>query len=125
MPNLPPPPPPAGLPFNPIQNYDQLVKDLDWMVNQRGVNPAVAPHGVFWDAMTYQQFTTLPVPGVLPATRICIPGDAANSAIVQVLLGPYKAFPQMPYRGPYFWQAWIDVIANWINSGCPNKTAGV
>jgi hypothetical protein len=119
MANLPAPPPPAGLPFNPIQNYQQLKADLDWIVSQRQVAPEDAPHGVFWDTLTSQQFTTGNVPNVLPATRICIPGDSANSAIIQILQSSYKAFSQMPAGGPYFWQDWINVIAKWIDSGCP------
>jgi hypothetical protein len=119
MANLPTPPPPAGLPFNPIQNYQQLKADLDWIVRQRQVDPADAPHGVFWDTLTCQQFTTGNVPSVFPATRICIPGNSAGSAIIQILQAPYKGFRQMPGGGPYLWQDWIDVIANWIDSGCP------
>jgi len=95
-----------------------------------------APHQNFWDTMSYAEFTTGNVPGVNfgpnPPYRILIPGNADNSNFIQALqgVGPLfdndtGAFGQMPADAnpptmPFFTDAQIQPIKDWINANCPN-----
>jgi hypothetical protein len=93
---------------------------------------AGGPHFEFWNTLSYTDFITATVPGVtVPGTSppqtvpILIKGDGKNSNIVQALAGTglfdpdAGSFPQMPYRGPYFSNAQIQELSDWIDSGCP------
>jgi hypothetical protein len=103
--------------------------------NQLADGVADAPHGNFWDTLSYKEFTTGNVPGVedgpTPPYRILIVGNAANSNLVMALqgkgplFGNAGAFPQMPANAeppgkPYFSAAQVEPIIDWINRGCPN-----
>ncbi len=97
---------------------------------------ADAPHQNFWDKLNYREFTTGNVPGVDSGPnapyRILIVGDGANSNIVMALQGKGPLFNKdngefgrMPANAdppgmPYFTDAQIQPIIDWINRGCPN-----
>jgi hypothetical protein len=97
---------------------------------------ADAPHQNFWDKLNYREFTTGHVPGVDSGPnapyRILIVGDGANSNIVMALQGKGPLFNKdngefgrMPANAdppgmPYFTDAQIQPIIDWINKGCPN-----
>ena len=89
-----------------------------------------APHFAFWNTLSYTDFVTGTVPGVIDQTTnkpvpILIKGNGAQSNIVQALLGtglfdPNTGdFPQMPYGGPYFSKAQVGELSAWITAGCP------
>jgi hypothetical protein len=92
-----------------------------------------APHGAFWNTLTYDQFVTGNVPGVNdPDTGqqmpILVKGNAARSNIILALQGaPGTVFDpntgaigQMPADGPpFFTPDQIQPIADWIDAGCP------
>jgi hypothetical protein len=52
-------------------------------------------------------------------------GNGAQSNIVQALAGTGMfdpntgSFPQMLYGGPYFSDAQIQELSDWITAGCP------
>lgn len=78
-----------------------------------------APHGSFWTALSYHDFTTGDVPG-FTGTKILAMNDPDNSNIITVLRGTNPNFPQMPYNGPpYFTDDQIASLADWIKRGCP------
>jgi hypothetical protein len=97
---------------------------------------ADAPHQNFWDKLNHKEFTTGNVPGVefgpSPPYRILIVGDGANSNLVMALQGKGPLFNKdngefgrMPANAeppgmPYFADAQIQPIIDWINRGCPN-----
>jgi hypothetical protein len=97
---------------------------------------ANAPHQNFWDKLNYHEFTTGHVPGVdagpNPPHRILVIGDGANSNLVMALQGKGPLFDKdngefgrMPANAeppgmPYFTDAEIQPIIDWINKGCPN-----
>jgi hypothetical protein len=97
---------------------------------------ANAPHQNFWDKLNYKEFTTGNVPGVdagpKPPYRILVVGDAANSNLVMALQGKGPLFNKdngefgrMPANAeppgmPYFTDAQIQPIIDWINRRCPN-----
>jgi len=86
-------------------------------------------HGPFWNTLTYNEFVTGPVPGVKDSNNNTIPiltkGNGAQSNIVQALAGTGMfdpitgSFPRMPYGGPYFSDAQIQELSDWITKGCP------
>lgn len=117
-----------------INSYAELQTVLNDFVSSAGVTPGLAPHGVFWENLTYQQFTTGQVPGV-PGFQIVDVGNAAQSNIIQALSGtPNSPFDpnsgtigQMPQPSPPYESASpsqsdvIAAISAWINAGCPES----
>jgi hypothetical protein len=97
---------------------------------------ASAPHLNFWDTLNYREFTTGNVPGVEagpnPPYRILVVGDGANSNLVLALQGKGPLFDKdtgaigrMPANAnppemPFFTDAQIQPIIDWINRRCPN-----
>jgi len=47
------------------------------------------------------------------------PGDAANSLIIQAILGKHEDISQMPYKKPPLADADVAKISAWINGGAP------
>jgi hypothetical protein len=115
-----------------INSYADLQSVMNDFVSAAGVTPGLAPHGVFWENLTYQQFTTGEVPGV-PGFRIVTPGTASTSAIIMALSGtpgtPFDpnsgSIGQMPQPSPPYndgTPSQTDVIAAltaWIGNNCP------
>ncbi|MFO1427395.1 MAG: hypothetical protein U1F11_10595 [Steroidobacteraceae bacterium] len=55
-----------------------------------------------------------------------LPGDAANSYLIQKLQGAAGITgARMPFGGPYLDQATIGQITSWIASGAPNNWGGL
>lgn len=109
---------------------------------------ASAPHQLFWEALTYEQFVSGNVPdhsgGVYggppsitnppfkanppskgnPPVKILVKGHSDQSNIILALSGlpPFdgSVFNQMPDNAPhYFTQDQINQLAGWIDAGCP------
>jgi hypothetical protein len=83
-----------------------------------------SPHKDFWNSLTYTQFTQGNIPGVTDnnknPVRILIPRNSAASMVIQVLNGTSTVFDQMPANGPpFFTQAQVKELADWIDAGCP------
>lgn len=118
-----------------INNYSDLQNLLNKFVAGSGVTPGLAPHKVFWNTLTHEEFITQDVPGV-PGFKILVVGNAAESNIIQALSGtpntpfdpndPNASIGQMPQPSPPYNASaptQTDVIAaltDWINNGCPN-----
>ncbi len=110
-----------------IQNYAQFQAYMNKLIAYYNTSIASAPHHAFWNVLTYQQFITGNVPNISPPVRVCVPGNAANSNIVQALqgvgplFGPNGSYGQMPADGTGPWTAaQIQPLIDWINAGCPN-----
>lgn len=102
--------------FKDVQDFIDMVLTTN---NELG-GVSVAPHGNFWRKLPYVEFTTGNVPGVFPATKIMVKGDAKNSVLIGVLRGTNTDFDQMPANGPpFFTDDQIASIADWIDAGCP------
>jgi hypothetical protein len=84
----------------------------------------MAPHGAFWNTLSYEDFVTGSVLGSYP---ILEKGSSATSNIILALRGetPFNGdpMPRMPADGPpWFTEEQIQTIADWIDAGCPNGT---
>ena len=113
----------AGVPV--LKSYADVQALLDNFVKNARVDPAGAPHGVFWRNLTYQQFITDNVPGVQPAFKILVVGNSQQSTIIQILKGIGDAsdnFGQMPQPSPPYpgQDDVIAALAQWIEAKCPN-----
>lgn len=110
-----------------LNNYADVQAALNSFVKQAGVTPGQAPHGAFWNSLTYTQFTTGNVPGV-PAGpwKILVVGDSTSSNLIQILSGvgaAYNDFGQMPQPSPPYdpeQATLITELSAWIDAGCPN-----
>ena len=116
-----------------LKNYADVQNALNTFVNQAQVTPGQAPHGAFWQSMSYQDFITKNVPGNVGGSwKIVVPGNADQSTIIQILCGYGEAFnsagqmpqPSPPYASQTYGQfALVCDLRDWINAGCPNPTS--
>ena len=121
-----------------LNNYEDVKNHLNTILtkNDQLSETQAAPHGDWWNSMTFEQFTTGNVPRINdPATGrpmpILIVGNSAQSNLILALQGAPNtafdpnsgAFGPMPATGPpYFDPATeINPLADWIDAGCPNK----
>ena len=123
-----------------LNSYADVQNHLNSVIAQLNSQIGQAPHGPFWNTLTYQQFISGNVPGVsgyAPGDppnpngtwQILVVGSSANSNIIKALKGlaPFDGtiFLQMPADGPpYFSDAQIKPLADWIDANCPNPAAG-
>lgn len=108
------------------KNFVEVQKLLDLIANLSPAPIAGAPHGDFWNTMTYGEFIKKDVPNVNPKFLILVVGDSKSSNIIQILRGTGKAFDifgQMPRpNAPYPKQKeLVDALACWIDNKCPNN----
>jgi hypothetical protein len=120
-----------------ITSYEDVQSVLNAFYQTAGVSPATAPHHIFWQSLTYEQFVTGDVPNVGKEYggpyKILVKGNSAASNIINALEGtPGGPFDpttgivgQMPQPNPPY-QAAVppqsDLIAGlkgWIDKGCP------
>jgi len=118
-----------------LNSYADVQNHLNSVIARLGSNIGGAPHGAFWNTLTYPQFISGPVPGVTSPPgdppnaqgtwKILVVNQADQSNIIKALQGdpPFDGsiFPQMPADGPPFFDpADIQPLKDWINAGCPN-----
>lgn len=120
-----------------LNSYEDVKNHLNSILAANGQlsDTQHAPHGDWWNSMTYEQFITGNVPGVNdPNTGqpmpILILGNSSESNLIISLQGKPKtpfdpdsgAFGQMPADGPPFFDpaTQIQPLADWIDAGCPN-----
>lgn len=115
--------------FKDVQTFITKVMEEN---KKKDAPPPKSPHKAFWMTMSYSEFTTGDVPGVLdPTTKQGIPilekGNAAGSNIILALKGEGPLFD--PTRGAFgrmpagnqtpFTLEEINELSSWINNGCP------
>jgi hypothetical protein len=111
-----------------LKNYADVQAALNNFVSKAGVTPGQAPHGAFWNTLSYAQFTTGDVPGVQQGGpwKILVVGDSKSSNLIQILSGFGNAsnyFGQMPQpNAPYDPEQaqLISDLSAWIDAKCPN-----
>ncbi len=104
----------------PLNSYADVQAFFNTFVANNGIDIGGSPHGAFW-ATDYNSFVTGNVPVV--GVKILTIGDADHSNLVQILKGPITVdgqnYDQMPEGGPYMSADMVNVLADWINRGCP------
>src|SRR4051812_10055060 len=94
-----------------------------------------APHGAFWNTLSYEDFVNGTVPNVTDQlgppndklVPILVKGNSAQSNLILALRGQGLLFDlnggsigQMPGNGPpFFTDEQVGQIAGWIDTGCP------
>lgn len=81
-----------------------------------------APHGAFWNTLSYNDFVTGDVPNI--GVPILVKSNSSASNLILALRGqaPFDGsqFERMPADGPpYLTDEQIAPIAGWIDAGCP------
>jgi hypothetical protein len=81
-----------------------------------------APHGAFWNSLSYSDFVTGDVPNI--GVPILVKSKSGASNLILALRGqaPFDGsqFERMPADGPPFLtEEQIAPIAAWIDAGCP------
>ena len=110
-----------------INSYSDVQTQLSALTTANNLTPGLAPHMVFWQDLSYDDFVNGNVPN-LGNTPILVKGDSASSNIIKVLKGgSYNntGFPDMPAPDPPYnseTPSQTDVtnaLASWIDAGCP------
>jgi hypothetical protein len=83
------------------------------------VDASGAPHGNFWQKLTYEQFINGNVPGINPPMKILVVGKPEQSVLIQAISDDDFQYGRMPLGGPYYSKQEIDDLADWIKKGCP------
>jgi hypothetical protein len=125
-----------------LTSFADVQKFFNDFMSGNGINIGGAPHGAFWQQTgdpkkDYDLFVNGTVPGgsqtADPNTGEPLPilknGDGEHSNVVYALAGtpgtywdkndPNAAFGQMPYGGPYFSDAQVQELCDWITNKCP------
>jgi hypothetical protein len=106
-----------------INSWAEFQAFMDQCCAKVGAEPDFAPHGRWWQEMTFETFISN---GTVEGERIVDPGNPDNSRVVQALegrppFGPGETFRQMPPGTP-FEVGDIAEIRDWIGRGCPNPS---
>jgi hypothetical protein len=98
-----------------MNRYEQVIQILENAVH----GDKIGAHGNFWRGKTRDQFVATKV----FAQQLLVVGNSADSNIVKALRGqnPFddSKYPQMPANYPPIVEDQIQIIAKWIDDGCP------
>ncbi len=113
----------------PIKTYADVIKMFNDYVKDNPINIQGSPHKDFWNMKKggYKRFTqgnSTKIDGMKIAD--CQTPSSANSNIIALLRGqtpPHAVSDpgRMPELGPYFPEAQIKNLADWIDNGCKEK----
>ncbi len=106
-----------------LNNYADVQNALNEFCKSVNVNPKSAPHGDFWNTLSYEEFTTGDVPN-FNNVKILVVGDAKSSNIIQILEGVGQMagiYGPMPPGVPQDEKTdIISELSTWIDNNCPN-----
>jgi hypothetical protein len=112
------------MPKQQLNSYKDVQDFFNNFIAANSISIDDAPHGAFWNTLTYDQFVNGNVPGVAGPVKILVSGSAANSNLIKILQGPLTvsghSFPRMPVGGPFMSAEMIATLADWIDRNCPN-----
>jgi hypothetical protein len=107
-----------------LNNYADVQNALTAFCRNVGVDPDSAPHGAFWNTMSYDEFIRDDIPN-FEGVKVLIVGDAPNSNIIQILKGIGEQagnYGPMPPGVPIGKKTEIiDSLSDWIVRKCPNR----
>ena len=106
-----------------LNSYPDVQNFFNAFVTANQIAIDDAPHGAFWNDLSYDQFVNGDVPNV-PGVKILVSGNAADSNLIKILKGPLtvggQSFRRMPGGGPFMSDEMIATLADWIDRSCPN-----
>lgn len=112
------------MPRQQLNSYQDVQSLFNDFITANSINMDRAPHGAFWNSMSYDEFVNGNVPGLPIAVKNLISGNAADSNLIKILKGSLtvagRTFRRMPGGGPYFSDDMVAALADWIDRGCPN-----
>ncbi len=125
-----------------LTSYAQVQAFITQVLTQNNeIGSRFSPHGQFWATLTYDQFVNGNVPNVQENGQplpILVKGNSAQSNIILALKGaagtPFDPntgdIGRMPANAnppakPFFTDAQIQEIADWIDAGCPEGAAAL
>ncbi len=111
----------------PLKTFAEVQQLIDQVLTQNGEIGGVsaAPHGSFWTALSYQEFTTGDVrrqPRGLRSWSSAISRTPTSFRLCKYrpIVRSEWRIGQMPGNGPpFFTDDQIKEIADWIDLGCP------
>ena len=107
-----------------LNNYADVQQALNDFCRNVGVDPTAAPHGAFWNTMSYTDFINGDIPN-FEGVKVLIIGDAENSNIIQILKGIGEQagnYGPMPPGVPDNQKTGIiSSLSDWIVRKCPNR----
>lgn len=106
-----------------LTTFSEVQAFFNDFIDANGVPIGIAPHGAFWQQVpgdveaSRDKFVNGNVPNVFGGSRkILVKGNSAESDIIRILKGePPFASRRMPPGGPYFSDAQIQELADWID----------
>ena len=111
-----------------LNNYSDVQTLLNNFVAAYNVPVPQAPHGIFWQTLSYEEFVTGNVPNI--GIPILTKGDSSTSYIIEILKGAITVegttIPQMPRPNPPYdsgsptQDQVVQQLAAWIDADCPN-----
>ena len=116
------------MPRQQLNSYADVQTFFDDFISANNIDIDDAPHGAFWNTLSYDDFVNGDVPGVA-GVKILISGNSADSNLVKILKGPLtvggQTFRRMPGGGPFMTSDMIASLADWIDRDCPNPQEGL
>ena len=112
----------------PLNSYAEVQAFISETMTELGADAQFAPHEEFWKALSYEDFVNGNVPNIAPPIKILEIGSSSTSTLIHALRGeadfaPGNRYRRMPAGGPYFSEAQIQEIADWIDAECPEVVA--
>src|SRR5687767_8312629 len=106
------------MPRQQLNSYADVQTFFDDFISANNIDIDDAPHGAFWNTLSYDDFVNGDVPGVA-GVKILISGNSADSNLVKILKGPLtvggQTFRRMPGGGPFMTSDMIASLADWID----------
>jgi hypothetical protein len=106
-----------------LNSFKEVQDFFNKFIADKQISIDDAPHGAFWNTLTYDQFVNGTVLGVAGSIKILVSGSSANSNLIKILKGPLQvngqSFRRMPGGGPFMSDDMIATLADWIDRNCP------
>src|SRR5262249_45091228 len=111
------------MPSPQLNSYKDVQDYFNNFVAAHSISIDDAPHGAFWNSLTYDEFVNGPVRGISAQLPTVVSGNSAAPTLIRIRRGRWKVggkrFPQMPGGGPFMKNEEIAPPADWIARNCP------
>ena len=108
-----------------LNDFSDVQEFFNDFISANNITVGTSPHKAFWQQAlgdveaSRDKFVNGNVPGLnpnKPPVKILVKGDSAASNIINILrAGGIPGYVQMPKDGPFFSEAQIQELADWID----------